>query len=99
MEPVLIAFLGVLGGSGGVAVIYRAFLDAREKRAGKTEDLTERFSIRLEKRLQEMEARTDALEKALDAEQHYVTILCITLARHNIEIPLREHHHLHKETK
>ena len=89
MEAALIAFISVLGGSGGVAVIWRAILDFRENRASREEDLSERFSKRLESRLQSEETRNDELEDELEEERKYTLLLSITLARHGHEIPKR----------
>lgn len=89
MEAVLIAFITLLGGSGGVAVIWRAILDFRANRASREEDLTERFSKRLENRLQSEEKRNEELEDELEEERRYTLLLSITLAQNGLEIPQR----------
>lgn len=90
MEAVLIALITALGGSGGIAVIWRAVLDSKDNRAAREDDLSERFSKRLEDRLRDMESRNCDLEDELEEERNYTLILCVLLARNGIDIPERK---------
>ena len=95
MEAILIAIITTLGGSGGVAVIWQAILDSKEKRKAKEEDLGERFSKRLEDRLNASEKRNEELEDELEAEKEYTTLLIVYLAHNGLRIPKRgEYYHV-----
>lgn len=90
MEAVLIALVSMLGGTGGVAVIVRAILDFRSNHANRELDVDERYTIRMEKRLNGYEDRIATLEFELRDERRYVTILSITLARAGLPVPERD---------
>lgn len=89
MEAVLIAIVTMLGGSGGIAVIWRAVLDYKERKASRESDLSERFSNRLEDRLALAESERQEAEDELEEERQYILVLCILLAKNGIEIPER----------
>lgn len=89
MEPVLIAVITMLGGSGGIAVVWRAILDHKERKASRESDLSERLSSRLESRLDIAEQQREEAEEELEAERDFTLALCVLLARNGIDIPER----------
>lgn len=89
MESIVIAIISVLGGSGGIFVGYKAYLDYRANRAAREDDLGERFSARLETRLDRAEDRIQQLEVMLDQEQAYSTLLSLEIVRLGGTIPER----------
>ena len=91
MEAVIIALISVLGSGGGIFVGYKAYLDYKANRAAREDDLGERFSARLETRLDRAEARIEQLENMLDLEQAYSTLLSIEIVRLGGTVPERNY--------
>lgn len=90
MEAIAIAIISVLGGSSGLFVGYKAYLDHKANRAAREDDLGERFSARLETRLDRAEDKIQQLELMLDREQAYNTLLSLEIVRLGGTIPERK---------
>lgn len=90
MEAIAIAIISVLGGSSGLFVGYKAYLDHKANRAAREDDLGERFSARLETRLDRAEDKIQQLELMLDREQAYSTLLSLEIVRLGGMIPERK---------
>jgi len=98
MEAIAIAVISVLGGSSGIFVGYKAYLDHKANRAAREDDLGERFSARLETRLDRAEDRIQHLEVMLDQEQAYNTLLSLEIVRLGGTIPERKTRADHRTT-
>ena len=98
MEAIAIAVISVLGGSSGIFVGYKAYLDHKANRAAREDDLGERFSARLETRLDRAEDRIQQLEVMLDQEQAYNTLLSLEIVRLGGTIPERKTRADHRTT-
>lgn len=85
----LIQLLTVLGASGGLFTIIRAWIDYRDGVSAREGESDERFYKRLEERLAKSEARVDLVEEQLRAEKNYTSILILSLVSQGLKVPPR----------
>lgn len=91
-EPWVVVVVAIFG-AGGLVSLVKAVLDHLNGKASKESEVEVRYLLNREKRITQLEKRTDHLEKDRDARAHYEAILIGELARNGLPIPPRPRSH------
>jgi len=88
-DTAVLAIVTAVGGASWIATIVRAWLDHRDRTTAREADADNRFTGRLERRLEATERRLSTVENDLEDERTFTSLLVVALARAGIPIPDR----------